>query len=362
MCYICLMSAIKEKIRFKLFRTDVCMLPHFTFGIAIYYVWFQSFYNKIAFDKILPYANVGDMMLGIALNFTPIFALFLLMWMIVFGVRTSRPWLKVSLDAIGCFAALVTVNFLFIFTLRAAGLFHLASLNWAGTAFNAVFIFLGLEVVYWFFNFNRQRQEAMERERSALLYKYKALAAQVNPHFLFNSLGTLNAIISAENGKAKQFIKRLSDIYHYILSQGNRETASLDDELSLLNSYIEVLSLRYGTKLSVCVQRETGISSKSQLIPFTLQMLVENVLKHNIITSNHPMQITVVAAPDGITVYNPERPREDTTGHGFALHYLQTRYHDLGSIFSVERKDGCFVAKAEFIHNGNQQIKWQDMR
>lgn len=335
------------------------MLPPLVLGGTVYYIWFQLFYNKIAFQDFFPYADIVQVMTGIALNFTPIFLLFLLMWVFVFGVSTPWPWLKIVLDIMGGIVSLVMVNMLFLFTMRGIGFVSWAQIDWTGATFNAVFIVLGIEVVYWMFSYSRQRQVALERERSALKYKYEALTAQVNPHFLFNSLGTLSALISAKNDNARQFIKGLSEIYHYILSRGNRDTVILADELDLLHSYLEVLSRRYGSKLTVDISRETGVSETSQLIPFTLQLLVENVLKHNVITTHVPMHIDVSVTVSGITVSNQERLRENTTGHGFALHYLETRYRDMDSSFRISREGGRFTAQADFIHL-NRKSKWQN--
>lgn len=345
-CYFC---AEMANCIFRLKRKDVGMLPRLFIGVAVYYVWFQSFYNKIAFNDIFPYIDAEGLIIGIALNFIPISTLAILMWTVVYGVHTTSLSLKIAIDAIGCSLALIMVNFIFLVVLRALGYGEMASVNWAGTIFNAFFIFLGIEVVYWIFSFNRQRLKAIGREKNMLRYKYEALAAQVNPHFLFNSLGTLSAMIKPDNEPALRFIKGLSDIYHYVLINGNQPTVSLEDELSLLDSYVKTLSHRYGSKLEVKIEKHDGISLSNRLIPFTFQMLVENVLRHNIISAHCPLRIDVVVESKGIRVINPERPRGNTKGHGFSLSYLHERYSDMGSSFSVERKDGNFVASACFV-------------
>ena len=120
------------------------------------------------------------------------------------------------------------------------------------------------------------QQEKLKREQLAL--QYETLKSQVNPHFLFNNLNSLTSLISTNPDKAIDFVKKLSEVYRYVLDQKDHELVALDTELKFLESYIFLQKIRFETNLDVLIDVE---SKNYKVIPLSLQMMVENAIKHN---------------------------------------------------------------------------------
>jgi two-component system LytT family sensor kinase len=134
-----------------------------------------------------------------------------------------------------------------------------------------------------------KNEEALKRDKLAL--QYEALKNQVNPHFLFNSLNTLSGLINKDALKATRFVKELSDIYRYVLEQKDRELVSLESEMLFVTNYISLMKIRFGDNLIVDI--DLGRIEKYKLIPLSIQMLVENAIKHNIVSSDMPLKIGI---------------------------------------------------------------------
>lgn len=144
-------------------------------------------------------------------------------------------------------------------------------------------------------------EEALKREKLAL--QYESLKNQVNPHFLFNSLNTLSGLIGKDDEKATRFVKQLSDIYRYVLEHKDRELVPLDTEMNFVENYISLMKIRFGDNLIVISDiRET---SNYKIIPLSIQMLVENAIKHNIVSKEMPLTISFsMEGEDELTVKN----------------------------------------------------------
>jgi sensor histidine kinase YesM len=134
-----------------------------------------------------------------------------------------------------------------------------------------------------------RNEEALKREKLAL--QYESLKNQVNPHFLFNSLNSLSGLIGQDDEKATQFVKQLSDIYRYVLEHKDREVVSLNTEMQFVQNYVNLMKIRFGNNLIVKVNMNG--SDQVKLIPLSIQMLVENAIKHNIVSEEKPLHIDI---------------------------------------------------------------------
>ncbi|MBD2757883.1 sensor histidine kinase [Spirosoma validum] len=130
--------------------------------------------------------------------------------------------------------------------------------------------------------------QRLEQENSHM--QLRALQAQVNPHFLFNSLNSLSSLIDEEPDRASQFVDRLSVVYRYLLKANDQPLTTLGKELDFIRSYYQLLKTRYGDGLTLTVRVEEGAESKL-LPPLTLQLLVENAVKHNSTLTQQPLWI-----------------------------------------------------------------------
>lgn len=313
-------------------------------GIAIlgYYMWFQSFYNVMRFGAVFPYPDFKAAMLGIANNLPPVILECLLNLFVIFHlVRIKDLRAKICLDMILSIAGVVIVNWLYTWISGKD------VEDWAGTVLADIIIFFGIEVVYYFRRLSRMREEMEEARRQALQYRYDALKAQINPHFLFNSLNLLNSLISIDTQRSKKFIHELSRMYRYIMSQHNRETVSVAEEFDFLASYVSILEMRYNNKFSVVLHGTP--EARRRIIPFTMQLLLENVTKHNAITAQPPMVVDITVDSNGITVTNPVHPRENVSANHFGLQYLSQLYASHKKEFTAQKTEQHFTAYVPYL-------------
>jgi len=187
-----------------------------------------------------------------------------------------------------------------------------------------------------------ERNEELKREN--LLAKYEALKNQVNPHFLFNSLNTLSGVVEQKPELATAFIKKLSDIYRYVLEQSDKEIVSLNDEMKFVDDYIFLLKMRFGDALVFNSNLPTNNSI--QIPPLGLQMLVENAIKHNIISDDMPLKIEIGVEKDFIIVQNNFQQKNTVIlkNEPLGLENLRKRYQYLSNS-SIE----IISSKNEFI-------------
>lgn len=155
--------------------------------------------------------------------------------------------------------------------------------------------------------------------------RYEVLKNQVDPHFLFNSLNTLDGLIGMDNDRAHEYVQNLSQVFRYAI--GNKEIVHLDEELDFTESYAHLMKIRYGENIHI----QYNIAEKYKIwyiMPISLQLLVENAIKHNVISTKHPLVITIETTPnDTIRVLNTiQLKKEAEQGEGIGLANLTERY------------------------------------
>lgn len=181
---------------------------------------------------------------------------------------------------------------------------------------------------------NRFLQRALKLQRKAAALqketntaRYTALQNQLNPHFLFNSLNTLISEIRYNPQNAERFTQHLSDVYRYTLQCQEQRMASVRDELSFLQSYLFLHQVRLGD----CIHLDNRLPAslgEMKIPPLTLQLLVENVIKHNTIHTGKPMTIELYYQEEGsvLVMRNPIRPKKCVAPSGRGLKNLSARY------------------------------------
>ena len=132
--------------------------------------------------------------------------------------------------------------------------------------------------------------EAFEWKQQHLQSQLDSLKTQINPHFLFNSLNTLSSLIDSDAASAETFLDQLSSVYRYLLRQNNADLCPLTDEMQFIDAYFHLLKTRFGEGLSLEVTIEPQYMTYL-IAPLTLQLLVENAVKHNVVSPNRPLQI-----------------------------------------------------------------------
>ncbi len=154
----------------------------------------------------------------------------------------------------------------------------------------------------------------------------ESLKSQVNPHFLFNSLNTLTYLIPEDADKAVKFVQKLSKVYRYVLEIKDKQLTSLKEELDFLDSYIFLLKERFGENLKVKIDIDASLHNQ-HLIPFSLQLLFENVIKHNIISKDKPLEVCLWVDADRLLVRNNlQRKAQQMPSTKVGLENIRHRY------------------------------------
>ena len=196
----------------------------------------------------------------------------------------------------------------------------------------------------------KQQEIEVENERlknENLTWQYNTLINQVNPHFLFNSLNSLSMLVREGNKEgALVYIDQMSDTYRYIIQDGTAEMTTVGNELRFLEAYKYLLEIRYAGKLHIEVDVNKALYDYT-LPPLSIQPLIENAVKHNTISSSHPMRIDINTEEDYIVVSNTIAPKleaEESTGIG--LRNLSHRYSLLTERdIVVENNGSTFIVK-----------------
>ncbi|MCU4164854.1 sensor histidine kinase [Carboxylicivirga caseinilyticus] len=205
----------------------------------------------------------------------------------------------------------------------------------------------------------------MERLRSEnLRNRFDALTSQINPHFFFNSLNALSGLVRIkDNTNALKYINELSLIFRYVLKGNWKELVPLQDEMNFLCAYRYLLQIRYGDRLDFDIDVNSDDYSKYRLPYLSLQPLIENVIKHNTISSTHPMTIKInIKNEDTLVVSNPIQSKIETEpGTGIGLSNLSNRYKLLSSKdISTNISNEIFVVELPLTHVNQEHHEGTD--
>ena len=158
--------------------------------------------------------------------------------------------------------------------------------------FIATFVGFGIGALFFFFVLWSEAVDRVQKLREEkLIFQYETLKSQVNPHFLFNSLNSLLSLVRSEPELSEKFVQKLSAIYRYILENREKELVPLSAELDFVNDYFYLQKIRDNEKIEM--KTELNISKNALIVPVSLQLLVENALKHNTSTRKQPLEIVI---------------------------------------------------------------------
>ncbi len=212
------------------------------------------------------------------------------------------------------------------------------------------FFFVLPASVFFFYTIWRQAIDNEQRLREEnLKYQYRTLKAQVNPHFLFNSLNTLSEIVYEDAQKADNYIQKLSGIYRYILDNEETDSISLSKEIEFVNRYFELQKERDGNKIVLSI--DIPDAGKYQIIPVSLQILVENAFKHNSMSENRPLKISIYKEDTVVVVINNiQRKNTLDNSYGIGLNNLKERVKLItGREMAVNQENNKFTVKIPII-------------
>lgn len=173
--------------------------------------------------------------------------------------------------------------------------------------FPTILITAVYESAYFFQEARRYAARSAELEKENALSRYEALKQQVDPHFLFNSLNIMAALIG-DNKPAQEFLSELVDIYRYVLMSKNSLTVPLSEEMAFVQSYFYLNKIRFRDQIQLVVDVPTSALQK-RVPPIAVQMLIENAIKHNAASTKVPLKITIAVGVDYLRVTNNKQPK-----------------------------------------------------
>ncbi|MEH6681753.1 MAG: 2TM domain-containing protein [Sediminicola sp.] len=206
-----------------------------------------------------------------------------------------------------------------------------------------------ISLVFYGVWYYKSRQENKVKEQKIIAgtasAKFDALKNQLDPHFLFNSLNVLTSLIEEDPAQAQKFTTSLSKVYRYVLEQKNKDLVTVDEELEFAKTYVRLLKMRFEESIIFEIPDRSG-DPEAKIIPLSLQLLLENAVKHNVVTSTRPLLIKVYEGNGMLCVTNNLQEKQVVKkSSGVGLANIQERYSILtdkkviinktGSAFSV---------------------------
>lgn len=214
-----------------------------------------------------------------------------------------------------------------------------------------VFVNLVYESVYFYKNWEQNVKKSEALARANVQNQLEGLKRQLDPHFLFNSLNTLAALIDDNNEPAHKYLSLLADVYRYVLVSREKDTVTLEEEMAFLDAYLYLNKTRFRDNLQVETQLAEA-SMQKQVAPMSLQMLVENAIKHNVVSKDKPLTISIQGDEEGLLVSNNIQEKqilESSTKVG--LQNIIQRYSLLTQTpVNIWKEDNNFKVKLPFIY------------
>lgn len=192
--------------------------------------------------------------------------------------------------------------------------------------------------------------QTAELEREKFNLQYHQLRNQVNPHYLFNMLTSLDGLIHTNPELASDFVRHMSKVYRYVLQHKENEVVNLEEEMDFISHYIELLQIRYGDGFSVSSDI-SNYGKEKGIVMITLQMLIDNAIKHNIVQENEPLHIKIYDENGYLNISNNKQLRtqmETSNGHGLSQLKQLYAYHTRKAVY-IEEDDARYTIKIPLL-------------
>ena len=243
----------------------------------------------------------------------------------------------------------LSLNFLWI---RFSDHGHFINENLTILVMIQIFITIIITTIFLSIGFYRFWRESLleqgKLKAEALELQLQALKNQVNPHFLFNSLNTLTSLVETDQNQAVKYIKKLSDVYRYILEYKDKDLIPVQTEILCVESFVYLQKIRFGDNLSIKID---SFSPQKEVIPLSVQMLIENGIKHNIISRDQPLKILIFEENNYLIVRNNlQRKSSIRDSNLVGLNNLKSRYEYMTNRpFYIDESEEYFTVKVPLI-------------
>lgn len=227
---------------------------------------------------------------------------------------------------------------------------HTISVSFLSNIING-FIYGSFFLAYYYYHQNKQQQEKLINYNQALAEsKINQLKSQLNPHFLFNNLNILDQLIEEDKQIASDFLNEFAEIYRYVLQGLDKKTILIKEEIEFAQQYFKLMQHKYGNAYLLNIENKLTNNSV-YIVPLTLQLLIENAIKHNLGTLQNPVYISVEITDSGIEIKNNKVLKQYTKkSSGKGINNLVEQYKILTeNSITVENSDELFTIKIPLI-------------
>ena len=198
--------------------------------------------------------------------------------------------------------------------------------NYIESSIITFIVLLGVHVLHFYKAYNENKVKEQKIIAGTANAKFESLKNQIDPHFLFNSLNVLSSLIEENPENAQRFTTSLSKIYRYVLEQKDKELVSVEEELAFAKTYMNLLKMRFENSLFYELPT-TPTHPDAKVVPLSLQLLLENTVKHNVVSEQRPLHIRIYVEGDYLAVQNDYQKKEVLQGHqGVGLQNIINRY------------------------------------
>lgn len=218
----------------------------------------------------------------------------------------------------------------------------------------ALMISILVSAIFHAFYFYKALQDTKVKEQKIIAgtaaAKFDALKNQLDPHFLFNSLNVLNSLIEENPAQAQKFTTALSKVYRYVLEQKNKDVVPVDEELQFAKTYVKLLKMRFEDSIVVSIP-DNCATPNAKIVPLSLQLLLENAVKHNSISATKPLHIRIYEEDDTLVVSNNLQEKNIVRRpSGVGLQNISQRYSLLGTrVMEIDKTATAFTAKLPML-------------
>lgn len=330
----------------------------FFIGLAIFGVlnlirFFNG--NSIAFDESLVVMFLYTMLYSFALHLANTY-LFLFLDKIFSNERFSKK--RIIIGFVSSFFLSLFVIFLlrlFINTIieKQSFLVFIANESASDYIVASIFTFVVLLIVHFVYLYKGYQENKVKEQKiiaGTASAKFESLKNQLDPHFLFNSLNVLSSLIEENPDNAQRFTTSLSKVYRYVLEQKDKELVSVEEELAFAKTYMDLLKMRFENSLFYELPTTT-INSEAKVVPLSLQLLLENTVKHNVVSEQRPLHIRIFMEDDYLVIQNDYQKKEVLQERkGVGLQNIINRY---GIITNrkvlIEQNEQTFTVKIPIL-------------
>jgi len=203
----------------------------------------------------------------------------------------------------------------------------------------AVIVSLGILAFFYYRHLQENKVKEQKIIAGTASAKFDALKNQLDPHFLFNSLNVLTSLIEENPEAATKFTTSLSKVYRYVLEQKNKDLVSVEEELKFARLYMLLIKMRFEDSIIFTLPEELS-NPEAKVVPLSLQLLLENAVKHNVVTSNRKLHITIKEVEGNLVITNNIQPKQVVNSStGVGLLNIRQRYQLLTNRPVVIKKD-----------------------